>query len=94
VIWWPVELIVAQKMSDEGGGENTSVAGSWTPAILIITILIVRWLAYSKSDAAIKFRRWLGGKKVQLKKQLGYRDDEKYKMKAGGGADQRLKRQG
>mmetsp|Transcript_25381 Transcript_25381/g.55456 ORF Transcript_25381/g.55456 Transcript_25381/m.55456 type:complete len:82 (-) Transcript_25381:1399-1644(-) len=81
-------------MSDEGAGEKPSVKGSWTPVILILAILIVRWLAYSKGDAAIKFRRWLGGKKVQLKKQFGYRDDEKYKMKAGGGADQRLKRQG
>ena len=42
----------------------------------------------------IKFRRWLGGQKVQAKKKFGYRDEEKYRMTAGGGADQRLKRQG
>jgi len=32
--------------------------------------------------------------KVQWKKQLGYRDESKYKMGAGDGANQRHKRQG
>ena len=68
--------------------------GSWVPFLLICLLLIIRWLTYSKSDMPIKFRRWLGGQKVQAKKKYGYRDEEKYKMTAGGGADQRLKRQG
>jgi hypothetical protein len=33
-------------------------------------------------------------KRVQLKKKLGYRDESKYKMGAGDGANQKYKRQG
>ena len=73
---------------------TTETEGSWVPFLLICLLLIIRWLTYSKSDIPIKFRRWLGGQKVQAKKKFGYRDEEKYKMTAGGGADQRLKRQG
>ena len=68
--------------------------GSWTPFLLICAVLVARWLASSKSDFPIKFRRWLGKQKVQARKKFGYRDEEKYKMSAGSGADQRLKRQG
>mmetsp|Transcript_9513 Transcript_9513/g.15797 ORF Transcript_9513/g.15797 Transcript_9513/m.15797 type:complete len:81 (-) Transcript_9513:290-532(-) len=68
--------------------------GSWTPFLLFCVLLVARWLAYSKSDVPIKFRRWLGGQKVQAKKKLQLRDDAKYQMSAGSGADQRLKRQG
>ena len=79
---------------DEPPTTTTETEGSWVPFLLICVFLIIRWLTYSKSDIPIKFRRWLGGQKVQVKKKLGYRDDEKYKMSAGSGADQRLKRQG
>lgn len=33
-------------------------------------------------------------KRVHLKKKLGYRDESKYRMEAGDGANQKYKRQG
>jgi len=68
--------------------------GSWTPFIILTIILLLRWLAFSNGDVPVKFRRWYSMQKVQWKKQLGYRDESKYKMGAGDGANQRHKRQG
>ena len=98
VLCWDSIRSVASQSNAEGmpaqDDQPPTTEGSWTPFVLICVVLAARWLASSKSDFPIKFRRWVGKQKVQAKKKLGYRDEEKYKMSAGSGADQRLKRQG
>ena len=64
--------------------------GSWIPTIIIISILLIRYLL-SKS---IKFQRFVSTTKISIKKKLGYRDDAKYQMGVGDGANMNLKRQG
>ena len=64
--------------------------GSWAPTIIIISILLIRYLL-SKS---IKFQRFVSTTKISIKKKLGYRDDAKYQMGVGDGANMNLKRQG
>ena len=64
--------------------------GSWTPTIILVTILIIRHLL----QKSIKFQRFVSTQKIQWKKKLGYRDESKYKMGVGDGANMKLKRQG
>jgi hypothetical protein len=64
--------------------------GSWTPTILVVTILFIRYLLRN----SIKFQRFVGSQKIYWRKRLGYRDKTKYQMGAGDGANMALKRQG
>ena len=64
--------------------------GSWIPTLLIFTILLIRYFL-SKS---IKFQRFVSTQKITLRKRLGYRDETKYEMGVGDGANMKLKRQG
>ena len=70
--------------------------GSWIPFIAIVLAGILWWVTYSASRTAVKIRRSMSSKRLQLKKKYGLRDDAKYKeMKgAGDGANQKYKRQG
>ena len=64
--------------------------GSWTPTIIIITLLSIRYLL----QKSIKFQRFVGNQKIIWRKRLGYRDESKYQMGVGDGANMELKRQG
>lgn len=64
--------------------------GSWTPTILLFTILLFRYLLRNN----ISFQRFIGNQKIYWRNRLGYRDDTKYQMGAGDGANMDLKRQG
>ena len=70
--------------------------GSWIPFIVIVVAGLLWWITYSDSRTAVKIRRSISSKRLQLKKKYGLRDDAKYKeMKgAGDGANQKYKRQG
>eukprot|EP00559_Dactyliosolen_fragilissimus_P005697 CAMPEP_0184855242 /NCGR_PEP_ID=MMETSP0580-20130426/544_1 /TAXON_ID=1118495 /ORGANISM="Dactyliosolen fragilissimus" /LENGTH=78 /DNA_ID=CAMNT_0027349705 /DNA_START=36 /DNA_END=272 /DNA_ORIENTATION=+ len=68
--------------------------GSWTPTILVSIAFALRWIAFGEGNLPISIRRWLSMKRVELRKKLGYRDETKYKMSAGDGANQKYKRQG
>mmetsp|Transcript_25583 Transcript_25583/g.37965 ORF Transcript_25583/g.37965 Transcript_25583/m.37965 type:complete len:80 (+) Transcript_25583:88-327(+) len=75
--------------------ENEDVLkGSWAPTITVVIILIMRWLITSQGNLAVSLRRMMQMQKLQTKKKLGLRDDSKYKMGAGDGANQKYKRQG
>jgi len=62
--------------------------------MLFLILLSCFYLAFSTSDTPRAIRRYCSMKKVALRKQMGVRDEAKYKMKAGGGADAKYKRQG
>ena len=64
--------------------------GSWTPTIIVVTILIIRYLLRN----SITFQRFVGSQKIYWRKRLGYRDETKYQMGVGDGANMKLKRQG
>ena len=68
-----------------GGAE-----GSWTPTIIVATILIIRYLLRN----SITLQRFIGRQKIYWRKRLGYRDESKYQMGVGDGANMKLKRQG
>jgi hypothetical protein len=71
----------------------TSSEGSWWPLLLIVALITLRLVIYSPN--AVGLRRWFQLRKVQLRKQLGYRDDSKYASGgAGQGASAIVKRQG
>jgi hypothetical protein len=57
-------------------------------------MLILRWIVVSPNDNAVRIRRWIGMQKVKWRRTLGFRDNTKYKMGAGDGANQRYIRQG
>mmetsp|Transcript_19440 Transcript_19440/g.27357 ORF Transcript_19440/g.27357 Transcript_19440/m.27357 type:complete len:80 (-) Transcript_19440:570-809(-) len=57
-------------------------------------LVALRWIAFGEGNLPISIRRWLSMKRVELRKKLGYRDETKYKMSAGDGANQKYKRQG
>lgn len=70
-----------------------SSEGSWWPLLFIATLITLRMVIYSPH--AVGLRRWFQLRKVQLRKQLGYRDDSKYASGgAGQGASAKVKRQG
>lgn len=64
--------------------------GSWTPTIILAALLFVRYLL----NNSISFQRFAGNQKIYWRRRLGYRDDSKYEMGAGDGANMKLKRQG
>ena len=64
--------------------------GSWTPAVLLATFIITRYLL----SESISFQRFVGNQKIYWRRRLGYRDDSKYAMGVGDGANMKLKRQG
>ena len=64
--------------------------GSWKPTIILLTLLSIRYL-YQNS---ISFQRFISNQKIHWRKRLGYRDDTKYQMGVGDGANMKLKRQG
>ena len=68
--------------------------GSWVPTLIVLTVLLMRWILLSPSDVAVSIRRWFGVQKVKWRKTLGLRDNKKYRMGAGDGANQRYSRQG
>mmetsp|Transcript_11350 Transcript_11350/g.17023 ORF Transcript_11350/g.17023 Transcript_11350/m.17023 type:complete len:82 (-) Transcript_11350:174-419(-) len=81
-------------MSSQGGKEMEQTEGSWMPTIVITLLGLILWLVYGKGDRPVRFRRWYNLERLKLKKRLGYRDDSKYAMSAGDGANMKLKRQG
>jgi hypothetical protein len=64
--------------------------GSWTPTLLLLTFLMLRHLLRN----SIRFQRFVSNQKIHWKRRLGYRDESKYHMGAGDGANMKLKRQG
>ena len=74
--------------------EYGEAAGSWLPAAAVAVLLLARWLAYGKGGLPIRFCRWMGLRKVEWRRRLGYRDDDRYRMRAGDGSNLKLKRQG
>lgn len=68
--------------------------GSWYPLIVVLFIALVRFIVYSRTDAAILMRRWFKIQYVKLRTKLGFRDDTIYTGGAGQGASARSKRQG
>lgn len=80
-------------MTQEGEEVHTS-NGSWTPTVLVVLLFVLKWLLTSQNNMAVGIRRFVQMKKLQMKRQFGFRDDSKYKMGAGDGANQKHKRQG
>lgn len=78
----------------EKGSPHDDVEGSWTPSLILGTVALFVWIAYGSGPKPVKFRRWFNTQRVSLRKKLGYRDDTKYNMKAGDGANIKYKRQG
>mmetsp|Transcript_9517 Transcript_9517/g.17892 ORF Transcript_9517/g.17892 Transcript_9517/m.17892 type:complete len:142 (-) Transcript_9517:1059-1484(-) len=74
--------------------QEETTRGSWTATICIIIFLLVRWLFTSQREIALTFRRLFQMQLLQFKRKVGLRDDAKYKMGAGDGANQKHKRQG
>mmetsp|Transcript_53613 Transcript_53613/g.160492 ORF Transcript_53613/g.160492 Transcript_53613/m.160492 type:complete len:82 (-) Transcript_53613:1377-1622(-) len=81
-------------MSTSSDEAEAPFDGSWTPTIAIASLLLLRWIVFGKGDTPVRIRRWYNMQRVQWRKKLGYRDDSKYKMKAGDGSNERYKRQG
>jgi len=82
--------------ASSGSNLEEDQEGSWIPFIVIVLVGLLWWINYSESRTAVKIRRSMSSKRIQLKKKYGLRDDAKYKeMKgAGDGANQKYKRQG
>lgn len=68
--------------------------GSWYPLMVVLFIALVRFIVYSRTDAAVRTRRWFNIQSVKLRTKLGFRDDTMYTGGAGQGASARSKRQG
>mmetsp|Transcript_20595 Transcript_20595/g.44734 ORF Transcript_20595/g.44734 Transcript_20595/m.44734 type:complete len:82 (-) Transcript_20595:369-614(-) len=64
--------------------------GSWTPTLVLVAFLTIRHLLRN----SIKFQRFVSNQKIHWRKRLGYRDESKYQMGVGDGANMKLKRQG
>ena len=64
--------------------------GSWTPTLLLLAFLALRHLLGN----SIKFQRFVSNQRIQWRRRLGHRDDTKYQMGVGDGANMNLKRQG
>mmetsp|Transcript_10491 Transcript_10491/g.16075 ORF Transcript_10491/g.16075 Transcript_10491/m.16075 type:complete len:80 (-) Transcript_10491:1551-1790(-) len=76
------------------GDISSESEGSWTPFLVITFLLILRWIVFGQADVPVRIRRWCNMKKIHWKKTRGYRDETKYQMTAGDGANQKYKRQG
>ena len=64
--------------------------GSWTPTLVILAFLVVRHILRN----SIKAQRFINNQKIHWRNKLGYRDETKYQMGVGDGANMKLKRQG
>ena len=64
--------------------------GSWTPTLVLLALLAIRYLLKN----SVTFQRFVGSQKIMWRKRLGYRDESKYQMGVGDGANMSLKRQG
>jgi hypothetical protein len=64
--------------------------GSWIPSLILVALLILRYLL----QHSIGFQRFVNNQKVHWRKRLGYRDESKYRMGAGDGANTKFERQG
>mmetsp|Transcript_22071 Transcript_22071/g.46563 ORF Transcript_22071/g.46563 Transcript_22071/m.46563 type:complete len:87 (-) Transcript_22071:78-338(-) len=64
--------------------------GSWTPTILLVTFLALRHLF----GTSITLQRFVSNQRIYWRRRLGYRDETKYQMGVGDGANMKLKRQG
>ncbi len=64
--------------------------GSWTPTLVILSFLVVRHILRN----SIKAQRFINNQRIHWRNKLGYRDETKYQMGAGDGANMKLKRQG
>jgi len=81
-------------MSEEEDEEEGTQQGSWTPMIIVLLLVLIRWIVFGQGSIPVRVRRWYNMKRVKVKKEMGYRDESKYKMKTGDGANQKYKRQG
>jgi len=68
--------------------------GSWWPTAVLVIVLLSCWIKYGSGRMAVGLRRTMNIQRLHWKKRLGFRDDSKYKMTAGDGANQKYKRQG
>lgn len=64
--------------------------GSWTPTVLLLAFFSMRYLFRNSTT----FQRFVGGQRIRWRRRLGYRDDSKYRMGVGDGANMELERQG
>lgn len=64
--------------------------GSWTPTLVLLAILGLRHLLRN----SVRFQRFASNQRIHWRKRLGYRDESKYQMGVGDGANMKLKRQG
>ena len=64
--------------------------GSWTPALLLVAFLLCRHLLRN----SIQLQRFVNNQRIYWRRRLGYRDESKYQMGVGDGANMKLKRQG
>ena len=64
--------------------------GSWAPTILLLLFLLCRHLLRN----SIQVQRFVSNQKIHWRRRLGYRDESKYQMGVGDGANMKLKRQG
>ncbi|KAL7549194.1 hypothetical protein ACHAWF_012460 [Thalassiosira exigua] len=64
--------------------------GSWTPTLVLLAFFAVRHLLRN----SVRFQRFASNQKLIWRKRLGYRDESKYRMGVGDGANMNLKRQG
>eukprot|EP00593_Proboscia_inermis_P012664 CAMPEP_0171323614 /NCGR_PEP_ID=MMETSP0816-20121228/115682_1 /TAXON_ID=420281 /ORGANISM="Proboscia inermis, Strain CCAP1064/1" /LENGTH=103 /DNA_ID=CAMNT_0011822363 /DNA_START=407 /DNA_END=718 /DNA_ORIENTATION=+ len=80
-----------KKMKDEKLRED---GGSWLPTLILAIAVFAIRLCYGQGQLPVLFRRWYNLQRIQLKRRFGLRDNNKYKMGAGDGANQKYKRQG
>lgn len=64
--------------------------GSWTPSLLFVSFVLFRYLMHN----SIQFQRAVSNQKIYWRRRLGYRDESKYHMGVGDGANMTLRRQG
>jgi len=68
--------------------------GSWAPAAIFAIVSLSFWLAYGSGRLPIRLRRYCNSKKIYFRRKFGLRDDSRYEMAGGHGAQQKYKRQG
>mmetsp|Transcript_22393 Transcript_22393/g.21527 ORF Transcript_22393/g.21527 Transcript_22393/m.21527 type:complete len:80 (-) Transcript_22393:133-372(-) len=79
-------------MTEIEGSEE--ITGSWIPTLVLLSLLFLRWLVRGEGNTPVRLRRWYNMKRIHYKKKWGLRDEKKYKMGAGDGANQKFNRQG
>jgi hypothetical protein len=86
-----IEQLAAMKANRQLPSQQT---GSWLPSLVLLFIIAILYLLFSQSLRARMIRREFAMYKIWLTRKMGKRDESKYKMKAGDGANEKLKRQG